>query len=194
MPPETLPRMLEALESLARTGWMLRGVPPALAETVAVHSFKAAVIAYETAVKLKARGLAVSPEKAALIALFHDVAESVIGDIAKTAGIGEAKREAEARAVEALPLSAEARELVREYEEDSPEALVARAAELAATALEAERLERTGYPGVSEIRNSSLAGIVRAASRVPWGSALLEDLAGITGLPLSSRPSQPLGE
>ncbi|MFN4046079.1 MAG: HD domain-containing protein, partial [Acidilobaceae archaeon] len=76
-----LGEVLAALTSLARTGWMLRGVPHSLAENVAEHLFVSAIIAYEIAVEASKRGLPVNPEKAAAVALVHDLAEALIGDI-----------------------------------------------------------------------------------------------------------------
>jgi Predicted hydrolases of HD superfamily len=80
-----LERALEACKNLVRTGWMQRGVPPALGETVASHSFEAAVIAYLISEELKEIGVNVNPEHATVIALFHDIGESVLGDLPKWA-------------------------------------------------------------------------------------------------------------
>ncbi len=147
--------VIEALSSLSRTGWMLRGVPSALAESVAEHSFASAVIAFELAVRLRDRGVEIDPYRAALVALVHDVGESVIGDIAKTAGIGDAKREAELRAVKTLPFSNALKELVIEFEESSSvEALVARVSESLATILKARSYVSLGYTRVKEIEDN----------------------------------------
>ncbi len=37
--------IIESLKNLGRTGWMLRGILPSLVETIATHSFSAALIA-----------------------------------------------------------------------------------------------------------------------------------------------------
>ena len=75
--------LLYSLSSLARTGWMLRGVPHMIAESVATHSFYSAIIALIIATKIKERGVEINPEKAAVIALLHDIGEAYIGDIVK---------------------------------------------------------------------------------------------------------------
>ena len=173
--------VLRALESLARTGWMLRGVPPGEAETVAAHLFKAAVIALDIGYRLRDEGVQLEPERAALIALLHDTGESIIGDIPKTAGISEAKKRAEQRAVDSLPFHPRVRELVHEFEEDSSEALLARLAESLATLLRAIDYERQGYP-VGEIRESMKRVIASVLSRVEWGSTaarIIEEAYGV---------------
>lgn len=158
--------MLLALVSLARTGWMLDGVPARDAETVAEHLFAAAVIALELGERLKARGLRVSPERAAALALAHDLAESVIGDVTRRAvGLSEAKRRAEAEAYESLPLSPGVKRLYREFEEEaSLEALVARASELLATAWRAKVYIARGYR-VERIMESTLREALRVAEK-----------------------------
>ena len=167
-----LSEVLRAVTSLARTGWMLRGVPPSEAETVASHSFAAAVIAFELAVELKARGVEVDPYRASALALLHDLAESVVGDITRRAGIGEAKREAEARAYMSLGVSDEAKRLYMEFEEGSTvESLVARAAELAATYWRSREYMCRGFQ-VGEIASSTLGEARRIASKAGFSEAL----------------------
>ncbi len=145
-------RIIISLDSLARTGWMLRGVPSSLAETVSSHLFASALIALESGFRMKRNGIAVDPYKAAAIALVHDLAESLIGDIAKVAGID--KSQAEARAFERLNLSLEVKELFREYEEaNTVEAILARASEAAATYIRGCYFKELGY-GVDEILDS----------------------------------------
>ena len=178
----SLVEMLEALSSLSRTGWMLRGVPHVLAETVSDHSFWSAVIGYELGVSARRRGVRVNPERVAVIALLHDTAESVIGDIPKTAGISEAKEEAEARALGSLPLSPEAKSLVREFMEgETVEALFARAAEVAATIVRARVYMGEGFERVGEIADN-LAEYLRGITEgMP---VLREVLAEVLGLEL----------
>ncbi len=176
-----LGEILEALDSLARTGWMLRGVPPSVAETVSSHLFKSAVIAFEVAVRLRERGVAVDPYRAAAIALFHDIGESIIGDIPRTAGIRDAKREAELRAVETLPLSPDAKNLVAEFEAgSSTEALVAKLAEHIATLVRAAWYERLGYR-VGEIEDSMARGISSLVDGRPELKEAVNEILGRLG-------------
>ena len=173
--------MLDALSSLARTGWMLRGVPHTLAESVAEHIFRSTVIALELGLRLRDRGINIDPYRAASIALVHDLAESVIGDIAKTSGID--KSGAEERAMESLPLHPEAKRLYHEFEEGgSIEARVARIAELAATMLKAEYYMELGYNRVEEIRESSLKAIEGIISGMD--PAVAEEVSMLLGVTL----------
>ncbi len=155
--------MLEALSSLARTGWMLRGVPAVLAEDVARHSFWAAILAYEIGSGLRSRGVEVSAERAAVIALYHDVAESVVGDIAKVSGVSEEEKvSAEIRAVRSLPISEESRGLFMEFESAGTlEARVAKVAEMLATYLKAVSYVERGFD-VRDIRDNMLRRIEEA--------------------------------
>jgi len=79
-----------------------QGVPCALAETVAEHSYLASLIALDLSSRLKSRGINIDPLKTASLALVHDVAEAFIGDIAKTFDklTGEVKTEVELRVAE----------------------------------------------------------------------------------------------
>jgi putative hydrolase of HD superfamily len=68
------------LLNLARSGWMLRGIPSCLAETVAEHSFLTAFICIELGSKIGK----VDIGKAVLYSLIHDIGEAFIGDIVKS--------------------------------------------------------------------------------------------------------------
>lgn len=182
---ERLEEMVEALSSLSRTGWMLRGVPHGLAETVAEHSFHASIIALELALRLREAGYMVDPFKAAVMALVHDLGEAVIGDIPRTAGISEAKREAEMNAVSSLPVHGQVKELIREFEESgSDEAFIARLSELLATALKAGWYRRLGFERVSEIESNMLVSIGRMLEGRVYGGVLREIIASVFGLSL----------
>lgn len=82
-----------ALLNLVRSGWLLRGIPRSLAETVAEHSFLSAYICIE----LGSRIQGVDAGKAALYSLIHDIGEAFIGDITKPASVrlGELKERIE---------------------------------------------------------------------------------------------------
>ena len=162
-----LAETLEAASALARTGWMLRGVPHQLAESVAEHSFWAAVIALELSSIARSLGIDVSPERVASIALVHDLAEALMGDIAKVSGISDAvKEEAERKAIDMLPLSAVARSLMLEFmERRSVEARLAKAAEELATLLRARSYIRVGYD-VSDIYNNMCNRVVKMLGEI----------------------------
>lgn len=66
-----------ALKFVPRTGWLHRGVPAAEVESVADHSWRTALLAWLTA--------AAQPEldrnRVLLLALIHDLAEAITGDL-----------------------------------------------------------------------------------------------------------------
>jgi len=80
-----LDKILLAIKNTPRTGWMLRGVPAAIAETIAEHLAESSILAIHISEKLASCGINVDVYKAAAIAAVHDIAEGVIGDIVKRA-------------------------------------------------------------------------------------------------------------
>ncbi|ABP94822.1 MULTISPECIES: HD domain-containing protein [Metallosphaera] len=143
-----LERLIVGCKNLVRTGWMQRGVPPSVGETVAGHSFEAGVIAYVVASKLREKGHNVNPDRAAVIALFHDVGESLIGDLPKWFTDRASKERIELSAIEELGVG---KELFLEYERrDTLEGAVAKFSEMMATYKQALRYRRQGY-SVDEI-------------------------------------------
>ena len=156
--------LVRALTSLVRTGWMLRGVPASMGETVAEHSFVAALIAADLSQYVGA-----DPYRAAMIALVHDATEAVVGDIPKTANIGQAKGEAERAALSKLDLPKPLREALLEYMEGrSLESKVARLADLVATAIVADEYEGLGFD-VGEIKETSAREIEQLAGELASG-------------------------
>jgi len=147
---------LHAAKNTVRTGWMLRGVPPALAETIAAHLAESAIIALVVADSMRRQcGAAVSPERAAIVALVHDLSEGFIGDIVKRAVnlIGKDRKEqAELHvAREEFGEDSIIYNLLREYvEQGSEEARVAKYSERLSTLIQGLRYARNGYP-VEEI-------------------------------------------
>ncbi len=159
-----LERILVACKNLARTGWMQRGVPPSMAETVSSHSFEASVLAYVISLKLREKGVEVSPDHAAVLALFHDVGESVLGDLPKWTTKRVDKSQAEFEAYKELGVG---EDLFREYKERKTlEARVARLSDRLSTVLQAKRYAKLGFQ-VREIEESYLKEIDEALSSPP---------------------------
>jgi putative hydrolase of HD superfamily len=65
------------LKQVPRTGWLDRGVPPSTTESVADHTFRVALLAWVAAKKVP--GLDV--DRVLKLALIHDLAEAVTGDL-----------------------------------------------------------------------------------------------------------------
>lgn len=65
------------LKRVPRTGWLDRGVPPISTESVADHSFRVALLAWVAAEE--ATGL--DRDRVLTLALLHDLAEAVTGDL-----------------------------------------------------------------------------------------------------------------
>ncbi len=166
-----LPDVIVALNSLSRTGWMLRGVPSSLAESVSQHSFASALIAAEVA---SSAGL--DPFKAAFIALVHDIGESVIGDISRSADIKEEKEAAERRAIEGLDISLIKASAIEYSEGKTPEAQAAKVGDLVSTMLQGRYYEALGFK-VSDIVTSSCKEARDAIAKLSNGSKILETLS-----------------
>ena len=100
------------LKRLKRTGWQILGGNE---ESVAEHSFMAAVISYVLANQLKA-----DTEKVLLMALFHDLSETRTGDVYKLADLYVKTDEHKANkdALHGLPNSNELIMMIKEYEKE----------------------------------------------------------------------------
>uniref|UniRef100_A0A7J3X4S7 5'-deoxynucleotidase n=1 Tax=Thermofilum pendens TaxID=2269 RepID=A0A7J3X4S7_THEPE len=132
-----------ALVSLARSGWMLRGVPSPLAETVAEHSFLSAFVCLELAEEVGA-----DPGRLVAYALIHDLGEAFVGDITKSfsSRVGELKNHLELGFVESCVESELVRKLYREYaEQQSLESRMARLCNYIATYLVGLEYKRMGF-------------------------------------------------
>jgi len=175
--------LIDGLSSLVRTGWMQRGVPPSLGETVAEHSFAAALIALELGLRLREKGVVVNPERAAAIAVAHDAPEAVVGDLPKwTAGkLGRRKEELELMAIDDIR-EIRLLDYSKSYIEMSGrEAVLAKVAEVLATLWKAEKYQDMGISRVAEIRRSMEDSLMKLLSELrrrdpPLAEALEEAL------------------
>ncbi|MBO3769409.1 MAG: HD domain-containing protein [Thermoproteota archaeon] len=127
---------INAVKCLKRTGWMQLGVSDA--ETVAGHSFEAAILAMELAPIVGA-----NPEKAAALALVHDLPEAVMGDIPKWTSSRMARNDKEA----AMEIESNiVVKLILEFlEGETKEAKIAKLCDLLSTNIQAKRYMRIGY-------------------------------------------------
>ncbi len=145
----------ETLDSLARSGWMLRGIPAFLSETVSQHSYRVALLTLGLAAKMSSRGIKVDMGRAVLLALIHDIAEAYIGDITPMFKGYSVKEPAELEAViERIGIDTITR-LFREYQEqESVEALIVKLADQLATLSKAYRYSAIGYNVADIIENT----------------------------------------
>jgi putative hydrolase of HD superfamily len=87
---------LHALKELPRTGWVMHEVPDP--ESVADHSFGVALL-----VMVCARRMRLDAGKAVMMAVLHDLAESLVGDITPADGMTPSEKSAvEERATRAI--------------------------------------------------------------------------------------------
>ncbi len=152
---DKLVEISEILDSLARSGWMLRSIPACLSETVSQHSYRVALLTLGLAAKLSSKGVNVDVGRAVLLALIHDIAEAYIGDISPMFKGYNVKEPAELEAViERIGIENITR-LFREYQEqESIEALIVRLADQLATLSKAYKYSRMGYDVSDIIENT----------------------------------------
>ncbi len=168
---------MESAKWLARTGWMMRGVPAPIAETVSQHSWEAGIIAFVIASRAKATCSDVDPYKAAALSLVHDLLEGLLGDIPRYTSLymGDLKNSIERKALEELGLEASLERLLEEWMEGvSIESRIARVADSIATYLQALRYVGTGYRRTAEIAETSRRKAVELSSGTCFEAVSLE--------------------
>ncbi len=127
---------------------MQRGVPPSIGETVAQHSFEAALLAMDMAFILREEGFEVDPYKAAAMAVVHDLAEAVVGDIPRWTSVRlrGLKDELELEAVGEMGLDGGFKDLLAEYVAGSSlEANLVKLADHVSTCVQARRYMESGF-------------------------------------------------
>ncbi|WP_018654604.1 HD domain-containing protein [Actinomadura flavalba] len=160
---------LGLLKRYKRAGWHVAGV--AVPESIADHSFRAAVIA---AVLAAMEGA--SPERAALLSLFHDSQETRLTDLpllAKPYVTRAPNTEVTARQTRGLPpaVAALIGGVVGEYEaRESPEALCARDADKLECLFQALEYGHQGNPATGPWVDSNRA-LLRTASALRLADA-----------------------
>ncbi|BEP17071.1 HD family hydrolase [Pyrofollis japonicus] len=158
-----LDRIMAALKATPRTGWMLRGVHSAIAESISEHMNEASFWALFFSEYLARKGVKIDAYRSASIAAVHDVSEALIGDLVKyvTERLGkDVKEKIELDALYEHMGNNIIHDLVREYmEQRSIESRMAKLAEQFATLLQALRYYEQGYRFVDEIACSMALSI-----------------------------------
>lgn len=72
---------LQWAKELPRQGFIALGFKRNEADSVAAHSWTCAMLVYMLATELKKQGQKVDVDKAIKMALFHDMAETIVGDV-----------------------------------------------------------------------------------------------------------------
>ncbi|MBO2448374.1 HD domain-containing protein [Actinomadura barringtoniae] len=152
------------LKRYKRTGWLIAGVKEP--ESIADHSMRAAIIASVLAVMEGA-----SPERAALLSLFHDSQETRLTDLpylAKPYVSKASNEEVTEQQVRGLPagVAAMISGIVAEYEgEGSPEAVCARDADKLECLIQAIEYREHGNQNTQAWIDSSLAQLQTASAK-----------------------------
>lgn len=162
------------LKRTKRTGWWIAGIRDP--ESVAEHSYRTGVIAYVLALME-----GVDANKAAALALFHDLPETRIGDIPSTGKKFAQTAPAEdviATQTANLPaeLAGPIRDLIAEFEaKETPEARCAKDADKIECLLQAREYQAQGHSltqpwvdtMVAAVRTESGKRLAEAAAQVP---------------------------
>lgn len=151
------------LKQLKRSGWQLHGCPES--ESVADHSFRVASMALLLAPKAE-----LNVEKCLALALVHDLAESVVGDITPHDGVSKEEQRARERAALTEMLPAEHPDLLLLWEEfEAGESLEAQFVyqldKLEAVIQASEYMERYPEVDLSEFATTARAQITHPILR-----------------------------
>jgi putative hydrolases of HD superfamily len=146
------------LKQVKRAGWGMIGITQP--ESVAEHSFRAAILGY-----ILASLAGADPQKTATMCLFHDTAEARTGDLHRLArryNNGDGEERALADQVSRLPgtIAEGISSLVHEYEERAPlEGKLARDADLLECILQAREYQVQGHVDADDWIEGCYAGL-----------------------------------
>jgi putative hydrolase of HD superfamily len=186
---------LMRLKRLYRQGWLKRGLPEDLCESVAEHSFGTALLVLLLAGKEGEGGEfgVLDSSHAALLALVHEMGESYAGDITPVDGVSREdkqrlEREAILKALDGLPERDWLLAFWEEFEAgESPEARFVRQLDRLEMGLQAALQDAEGFPGMEEFYESARRTVVEPRLR-----AVLEEAIKAAGAAeLSASGSRP---
>jgi len=153
---------INQLKQLYRQGWLQRGIPKDLCESVAEHSFGMALLALLLADTFFPE---LDHQQVLLLALIHDLGEVYAGDFTpQDRPATQVKRELEAKAIErvfgGLPNGQDYIRLWRVYEEGAtPEARFVKQVDRLEMALQASIYARRGFPDMQDFFESAHAAL-----------------------------------
>ena len=155
---KALYKAIGSLKNIPRQGWVIEGVPKAIAEDVAQHSYEVALTSLIIALDLEKKGIQVDLGKLLSMALIHDLPEAFIGDIIKYMQkyIGRLKEEAEIQSLNEFIGVDYIVQIHSEYiKGENIEALIVKLSDLTATAVQAMRYYNLGYSNVKRILDNT---------------------------------------
>ena len=153
-----------ALKRMPRKGWVERGVPDP--ESVAAHSFGVAALA-----AVAAAAVGADPARAALIAVMHDEAEALTGDLTPADGVpDDRKRRQEEQAARRILAGVDPDGTLMaawlDYaERRTPEGRLVKDLDKIDLALQADAYAREGTAAAGTLRRSAERAIRAAAVR-----------------------------
>lgn len=165
---------LQWAKELPRQGFIAMGFKRSEADSVAAHSWTTAMLVYLLASELKKTGTKIDVDKAVKMALFHDMAETIVGDVG-TFVKGMAKgafapieKEGLRWLVADLPSNKEIMNLVQEYmERKTVEARICKVADNLDALAQAK-----GVPGAQSALKYFKE--VYNITKVPWHKTAVE--------------------
>ncbi len=114
---------LQWAKELPRQGFIAMGFKRQEADSVAAHSWTTAMLVYFLGSEMKKNGVKINVDRAVKMAMFHDMAETIVGDVGTfVKGMAQGafapiEEEGLKWLVKDLPSNAEVIELVKEYME-----------------------------------------------------------------------------
>ncbi len=154
---------VEALKLLPRTGWLLRGIHPSIAETVSSHTYEVAVLGLLLSRELSGLGREVDVGKVLTMALIHDLAEAFIGDLPYelTRRLGSVKEVIELEVLKELIKDNELISIINEYvSKGSTEAKLVKLCDYLSTYIQAINYLNHGFTDVQDIRDR-VEGVIK---------------------------------
>lgn len=176
---------LMRLKRLYRQGWLKRGLPEGLCESVAEHTFGTALLALLIAGRAGDGGAMgrIDVARAAMLALVHELGESYAGDITPVDGVcakdkERLEREAIRRALGGHPDLEWFLSLWEEFEAGStPEARFVKQLDRLEMGLQAALQDAEGFPGMGEFYDSARKTVVEPRLRAVLEQAI--EAAGV---------------
>ncbi len=173
--------IVDTLLNIPRIGWLQRGVPRAVAESVGEHTLLVSYVALIMCSEVRRSGVDVDVGKCLAMALLHDAHEALIGNVGNgVRSMVTNWRDIEARVFEGLGLGEELSRYFREYRfELSVEGKLVNIADKLATYMRACKYARAGY-STEELINNYKELITRLINELP--SSIKESISKVVTL------------